>query len=80
MSMESTWCRACRAGEPRRPVVSGKGYCSVCLENPSAAWKRAFRRDNGTTNELAEVDVDRYRAWRREYARRWRAARRASPS
>ena len=78
--MESTWCRACRTGEPRRPVVPGKSYCTACLENPSAAWKRAFRRENGASNELAELDIERYRVWRREYARRWRAARRAAPS
>lgn len=79
MSMGPELCPACRVGDAPRPVVSGTRYCAVCNENPSAAWKRAFRRQNGAVNELYAVDADRYRAWRREYARRWRAARRPSP-
>ncbi len=77
MSMELELCPACRAGEPRKPVVSGRRYCAVCLDNPSAAWKRVFRRENGGRNELSEVDSERYRVWHREYAQRWRAARRS---
>ena len=79
MSMEIELCPACRAGEPRRPIVSGTRYCAVCLTNPSAAWKRAFRRENGGRNELSDVDGERYRVWHREYSRRWRAARRGAP-